>query len=1272
MENKTNRIREEIDELVEKLEQYDIVSFDIFDTLILRPFKAPVDLFRMLGVKHNMLNFSETRKKAEKQAREKAKEMYSHTEITIYDIYKEIYEMTDLAVEEGVKVEFQTELDFCYANPYMKKVFDALKEKGKDIIIVSDMYLPHDMMKTLLEKCGYNGYSKLYVSCDYGMTKRNGYLYKYVKDDYIGKKRVIHVGDNKVSDIQSAKKEGLETYYYRKNIDIKNDISAVDMSPTMGSLYKGILTNYKSNGENEEKFDNVYYKYGFLYSGILIYGYVNWIHKYAVDNKLDKLLFLSRDGYILKKVYDMIYNDIPCEYCYWSRHAALKTMPERDLHRYVWQFITRVVKNTPTITIKEILDELHLNFLENEFHLRNISLQRRMDGKIVTLLRSLIMENRQPIIENSKKYNEAAKIYYQEVIKGAKKVGIVDLGWRGSGAINLKDLFENYWNIDCEVKSLIAYGISRKPGFDDVFCLNNETNTYAFSEFENYDLSKKFQGKMIINMSLIEILLTSAPKPSFLHFDFDEDGNIIGKFDREETENYEIIEKLHEGIIDFVLEYRQRTAGYEYLQNIPSRDATAPIISLLDDKKHNKFAKDFKEFSYTYLVGGTQQTKLVSFYDVYRDELKKMKEAKRKAELKAQAEAEAKLAKQKKVKTITKVIDRIEKVLKNKETKIRYYYARCYEKKKIQENTVLVQSYAGDNCSGNPYYMLEEICNRKKYGKLKLYVAVKEENVEKTRKYIKAKKLKNVKVVWINSRKYARLLAQAKYLINNVAFPLYFIKKEGQVYINTWHGTPLKGLGKSIKDAPHEIGNHQRDFFMTDYLIMPNKYTYEIMKKDYMLEEVYKGKYIVSGYPRNSIFYNENKKRLTREKLGLQDKKVVVYMPTWRRSGKVQSDKVQNKIHIDKILSLLDYLEENINDDTVVYVKLHYVVKDSIDLGKYKKIKEFPKEYETYEFLSIADSLITDYSSVMFDYANLEKKVILYAYDENDYMNGRSVYTSIHDTPFSIATTEEEVGYEIENINVHPSYKEFKEKFCLGDSIDLCRRICEYIFLGKDTGLNIEQEEKIREDNTLIYVGNLANTFKRKWIFDALKYVDVSDKNIFVNFYKLRVEKNKFFINEFSDRYNYLSIRGEKVLTLSEGLAYVLYYRFGIKKKYLEKKINDIYVREVKRLYPNIKFSKVIDMIGNSVEILNLYSNIEAKQKEVFITHNNIYKLDKRRKYKNETIKTMNKFNNIYVQDGIIENENTHECKLKLIKQEKNSLFQNKIDVREINIKDII
>ena len=1230
--------REDINKVVEKLEKYDIISFDIFDTLILRPFEQPIDLFKILGIRHNILNFQEIRRKAERIARKKQKEMYGNKEVTIYDIYKEINILTDLDVETGVKAEFEAEKNFCYANPYMKEIFDKLISKGKEIIIVSDMYIPHDMMVELLENCGYKGYSKLFVSCDYFMTKREGDLYKWIIDNYIGNRTIIHIGDNEVSDINSAKLNNLATYYYKKNSDIDSEVFNLEMSSTIGSLYKGIVNNYLNNGISD-KINSVYYRYGFIYSGFLIYGYVNWIHKFAKENKIDKLFFLSRDGYILKKVYDELFNDIPSEYCLWSRYATLKTMPEKDLTRYIWQFIDRIYKNNDTIKIGELIENLGLDFLKNEFIIRNINLNNKLDNKSVAILKKKVIENKKQIKNISKKFNEAAEKYYKEKVGNSKKIGIVDIGWRGSGATSLKDLFENYWNFNCEAKSLIAFSIIKRPGFDDGFLLTKDTNPYVFSEYINYDYAKKFQSNMLINMSLIEILISSAPTPSFKNFDIDKDGNVVEIFDREEKENYDIINDIHKGILNFAKEYREKTHGYGFLQNIPSRDAAAPLMSLLNEKEYQKFAKDFKDYCYTYLIGEANQLKLKSFYDVYLDEKNKVKQIKAEQRIKKKSR-------------IAKNIKKTKKIILDKENIIRFFYTKYYEKTEIRRNVVLAQSYGGDNFSGNPYYILKELHdNQNKYKKFSFYVAVKKDNVKTTIEFLKREGLSDVKVLELHSLKYAKILSYAKYLINNVAFPNYFIKKEGQIYINTWHGTPLKGLGKSIKDAPDESANYSRNFLMVDYFIMPNKYTCEIMKNDYMIKNLFRGEYIISGYPRNSIFYNNEEREKIKKRLKLDDKKIIVYMPTWRRAVNGKHEKL-----IEKMDNLIREINNNLKDDELLFIKLHNLVRDGIDIEKYDKVRMFPNDFETYEFLNIADCLITDYSSVMYDFANTDKKIILYAYDEEEYMNGRSIYSSIHDMPFEIVKTEKEVVNALSDLNNKKSFEKFKDEYCYGDNEDLCRKICEYIFLKQNNNLIIEKEQNIQNDNILVYIGNLKNNYKRKIAFNFVENSKTADK-IYLNFFRNKVRKNKLFINEFSNKFNFINMQGKKDITFLEEICFILFYKFKIKNDFIERKIKETYKREVKRLFPTIEFEKVIDIIGDNVEVLRLYSCIDAKNKEIYIISNNIYSLCEKKKYKDELKRLFKDFTNVYMI------EVNEKNKYKVIKQSKDELFQNKKEI---------
>ena len=148
------------------LNKYDVISFDIFDTLILRPFDQPATLFYLLEAKLDC-SYAAVRVAAEREARELARERTGSTEVTIEEICACVARRTGLDAARCVQMEFEAEMAMCFANPYMKKVFDALKEQGKEIIIVSDMYLPRDMMVRLLEKCGYTGMKKVYVSCDY-------------------------------------------------------------------------------------------------------------------------------------------------------------------------------------------------------------------------------------------------------------------------------------------------------------------------------------------------------------------------------------------------------------------------------------------------------------------------------------------------------------------------------------------------------------------------------------------------------------------------------------------------------------------------------------------------------------------------------------------------------------------------------------------------------------------------------------------------------------------------------------------------------------------------------------------------------------------------------------------------------------------------------------------------------------------------------------------------------------------------------------------------
>ena len=167
------------------------------------------------------------------------------------------------------------------------------------------------------------------------------------------------------------------------------------------------------------------------------------------------------------------------------------------------------------------------------------------------------------------------------------------------------------------------------------------------------------------------------------------------------------------------------------------------------------------------------------------------------------------------IKTIKK---NIKKYAKNDFFKARFIFTKYYENSHIHEKEILLQSYDGSSISGNVYYILLELCKNEQYKEFKKYVVANKKNYDKIKEDIESRQLENAEVIVLHSQIYCRKLAEAKYLINNATFPTYFIKKQEQIYLNTWHGTPLKGMGRNIKNAPNELGNTQRNFLMADYL----------------------------------------------------------------------------------------------------------------------------------------------------------------------------------------------------------------------------------------------------------------------------------------------------------------------------------------------------------------------------------------------------------------------------------------------------------------------
>lgn len=195
--------------------KYDVISFDVFDTLIFRNVHNPADIFFQLEQELHMPGFAKKRIHAEQRARAEKYRDKNTREVVIEEIYSsmDIDSIAGFDTQEIMSREIDQELQCCYANPIMKKIVRILAGNHKTMIAVSDMYLHRNQIKQILQKSGYDEMKKIYSSGDFGVSKSDGRLFPIILSEW-NASRLIHIGDNFFSDVYQQKHLNMKTLHY--------------------------------------------------------------------------------------------------------------------------------------------------------------------------------------------------------------------------------------------------------------------------------------------------------------------------------------------------------------------------------------------------------------------------------------------------------------------------------------------------------------------------------------------------------------------------------------------------------------------------------------------------------------------------------------------------------------------------------------------------------------------------------------------------------------------------------------------------------------------------------------------------------------------------------------------------------------------------------------------------------------------------------------------------------------------------------------------------
>ena len=511
-----------------KISKYDLISFDIFDTLVTRTLYEPDDLFRIMADKLGISDFLDRRKKAEQEAISKFNHDVNLSEI--YECYKELNHISKKEVDSIKNLEISLEILFIVPRVEMKEVFDRLIKDKKHVVLTSDMYLEKDTILKMLKKCGYEKYDEFYLSNELDARKDNKKIWKHLDLS----KKIVHIGDNRVSDFEYPKEFGVDTIKIESSKELfkRTDLflrmnSLIENRSMSDSIFLGLIINknlFNSPFSNLKVNDLSTFATAFYAPMVL--EFIKYIDNSS--KKDDNLLFLAREGYYLQDLYKYYVGktkkkEVNNLYFLASRKSTIlpSIFKESD-----FEFI---LNNDYNGNIKTYFEKnLELDYNDDDFE---IELPK---DKLKVL--EVLKKYKKDILEQSSKQRDNYIKYVKNCIKNYEKKNLVlvDLGYSGTIQYNLskmlnKELSGLYLTNSSNVKKYKKNKLN--------FLFDNTSSDYS----------------SIYHYSLILEYFFTAPFGQLQKFDLDGD-DVVPIFNNESLDDDRVknIDLIKKQIIDYI------------------------------------------------------------------------------------------------------------------------------------------------------------------------------------------------------------------------------------------------------------------------------------------------------------------------------------------------------------------------------------------------------------------------------------------------------------------------------------------------------------------------------------------------------------------------------------------------------------------------------------------------------------------------------------------------------------------------------------------------
>lgn len=529
--------------LFHEIYSHDVISFDIFDTLIGRKVLKPQDIFKI--VEENLLknglsiSFAESRKEAEKIA-------YGNQEapklIDIYNILEKLLNLSTDEIKSIYQLEFETELKYIYPRYTMVEALEYAVKKNKKVYLISDMYLSSKQIEIMLSKCGIKKYGNLIISCEKGKTKETGRLYAEYKTT-IGNKRALHIGDNKLVDGEKAKLYDIDTFEIKNGYDLLLESAFADLltsitnlqeSKILGKFIADVLNDPFCLNENKGKLEiKNLYELGYNIFAPVMTLFLSLLIGYLKNNKNLQIIFCARDGFLIKELYELVIDrlgleDMPKGIYFLTSRRAISVASIKS-----WKDIEDIIKRTNiNASLGQILQikfGVESNFEDKEAK-KNVS-STADKAEIINFIKKYESKILERAKEERKNYEHYIKGLHIENIEWL----IFDFVTTGTTVYYIDKMTENG-------KNLICFSTSNMPNAYTKHLKNIVTlfgNSYSNKSKWNF-----------INYYLLGECILTSPNSQLLYFKLKGEPVYSG-----EKRNFSEIKEVQAGIRQYIIDY---------------------------------------------------------------------------------------------------------------------------------------------------------------------------------------------------------------------------------------------------------------------------------------------------------------------------------------------------------------------------------------------------------------------------------------------------------------------------------------------------------------------------------------------------------------------------------------------------------------------------------------------------------------------------------------------------------------------------------------------